>query len=74
MSRYFNYECILKSREIDVIDNLEFRVIYSVNKFKSINQVVKWLEDVNFDSCIVEIYRTDGSSIDVDSLMEVYNA
>lgn len=74
MSREFNYECILKSRDIQTFNNVEFRVLYSVNKFKSINHVVKWLKEVNFDDCIVEIYRNNGSSIDPFDLMEVYDA
>ena len=74
MSREFNYECILKSRDVQLVNNIEWRVLYSVNKFKSINQVAKWLRDVNFDKCLVEIYRKDGSSIDPFDLMEVYDA
>ena len=73
--RIYNYECILKSRATEVHQGIEYRVLYSVNKFRSITQVCKWLEDVNLDVCECEIIGLNtGRSFDPYELLEVWNA
>ena len=66
MSSSFNYECILFLQEYPY-------EVLSVNKFSSINKVCSWLKEVNFHFCGVQCFRCDGTSVNINELMEVLN-